>query len=696
MGKEPIGLYLIRLISTFFLLFFMGMVYWSSLLIEQDLRSINHEINRLADAIEKQERPETSPEPHQTSFLPKPKLQTTTARRQIDPILPNLLNEDLFYTKTLPNLLGPSFKPSGTMHSSSIGKPDNLHPFANWSDVVGWNRLCVPSAATLEFGKYETMAPQLAIKMEERKRKEGEGKEYWVHLRDDLFWQPVEPGMLPEKIDLSPHFLKQHRVSADDFKFWYDAMMNPFNNEPGALAFRNLYNDVESVEVIDPLTLVVRWKAYPIKQADGSIVYQSKYVAKQLTGALRPLPSFVYKYFPDGAKIIEDDSDPNAYRNNSVWANNFTQHWAKNIIVGCGPWKFDRFTENQISFKRNPHYPYPLDALTEKRETFFKNSWESVWLDFKVGKTEMYNIQPDQMMELETFLKSPLYKKQESEGNKIDRLTYLARSFQYIGWNQAKPYFKAKKVRQALTMAINRERILRQNVNDQGVIITGPFFIHSPSYDQSIAPWPYDPEQARHILEEEGWFDSDGDGIIDKEIDGKRVPFQFRLTYFVKNGLSKSIAEYIATSLKELGIDCILHGVDLADLSAAFDDKTFDALYLGWGLGTPPEDPRQLWYSTGAKEKGSSNAVGFSNPEADQIIDALQYEENQKQRIALYHRLHAILHDEQPYTFLFSPKVLLLYRNRVQNVFIPVDRPDLIPGANIAEPDSSVFWIKEY
>ncbi|MCE5316045.1 MAG: permease, partial [Parachlamydia sp.] len=130
-------------------------------------------------------------------------------------------------------------------------------------------------------------------------------------------------------------------------------------------------------------------------------------------------------------------------------------------------------------------------------------------------------------------------------------------------------------------------------------------------------------------------------------------------------------------------------------LSAIFDDKSFDAVLLGWSLGSPPEEPRQLWSSAGATEKGSSNAVGFSNKEADAIIDALEYESNPQKRQELYHRFHKIIYEEQPYTFLYTPKTTLLYRQYIQNVFIPAKRQDLVPGANVTEPDSSIFCIKE-
>ena len=210
--------------------------------------------------------------------------------------------------------------------------------------------------------------------------------------------------------------------------------------------------------------------------------------------------------------------------------------------------------------------------------------------------------------------------------------------------------------------------------------------------NESIIP-PNNNLMFSQMLEEEGWYDSDGDGILDKEINGKRVPFRFALTYYVKNPSSKANSDYVATALKEIGIDCELNGVDIADLSSMFDEKSFDALYLGWSLGTPPEEPKQLWHSSGADEKGSSNAVGFKNSEADGLIEALQYEYSQGKRTQYYHRFHEIIHDETPYTFLYTPKTTLLYRDYVKNIFIPTERPDLVPGAEVAEPVPSIFWL---
>ncbi len=690
MGKEPLGLYIFRFLLICGIFLLLGLLYWSSTSLEQDVKKVISDQQDLKKEIETLHQSLHS-SPTRTANPLRVSSERSIQRPHIDPNLPNILQEDPFFSTTLPKLLGEGFRPHGTFQRDQLGRPDNLHPFTNWSHIAAWNSMCTVSVARSLFGKYESYAPNMAIKVEERKNEKTGEVEFWVHLRKGVFWQPLKQSFFPEGIVLAKQFLEKQPVTAEDFKFYFDAVMNPYVQEAGAIALRTYLSDIAEIKVLDPLTFIVRWKSLEVKEPDGTISYKPKYIAKLWTGALRPLASFVYKYFSDGAKVVEDDSNPETYRTNSVWAQNFNQHWAKNVIVSCGPWIFDGMTDRQIHFKRNPAHFFPYDALAEATEVHFKDTLEAIWEDFKIGKTDTYELRPDELLELSNFLQSPQYQAQVKSGKAIKRLDYVARVYAYIGWNSAKPYFSSKKVRQAMTMAIDRSRIIRQNLNGMGIETNGTFYRYSNAYDTSLKPWPYDVQQAKRLLEDEGWYDSDNDGIIDKQINEKKVPFSFSLTYYVKTPTTKAICEYIATALKDLGINCHLNGVDIADLSAAFEDKSFDGLSLAWSLGTPPEDPKQVWYSAGAREKGSSNAVGFANKEADAIIDALQYETNPEKRVALYHRFDAIIHEEAPYTFLYTPKVALLYREYVKNVFLPVERKDLIPGADVSEPDNSIF-----
>ena len=685
----------LRFIFHAFFFALVVMLLWSSFLVEENLQNLRDENSNIkSEILNLQEEVRDIKDSIENGQFIESKEFSIKKRPYIDPNLPNLLKEDQFYEKTLPALLGMNFKPGGTRFIATIGKPDDLHPFTNWGQVSAWQALCSASLARLEFGKYETFSPSMAIKIEERKRKDSNLSEYWVHLRDDLYWQPLSEKLFEGNVKLAPQFLKKQKVTSHDFKFYHDALMNPYNQEGGAVALRNYYGDIEEIEIIDDQTFVVRWLAKEVIDKDGNKENKIKYVAKQLTGNLSPLASFVYKYFPDGSKIIDDDSDPDIYRKSSVWAQNFAEHWAKNIIVSSGPWVFDGMTDRQIQFRRNPDHFNNLDALTKRIEEQFKNTPDTIWQDFKAGRLDTYNLQPDQHIEFENFLASDLYKEQVKQGSAIKRLDYPGRLFAYVGWNQENPFFKSRKVRRALTYAIDRDRIIEQYLNGMGLQITGPFAHDSSSYDKTIDPWPFNPKKALQLLEEEGWYDSDGDGIIDKDFDGKRLPFEFSLTYYVKNPTTKALCEYIADALSNIGIKCHLKGVDIADLSQAIEGRSFDALFLAWGLGTPPEDPRQLWHSEGANQPGSSNYISFMNKEVDEIIEKLTFEDDPIIRKQLYHRFHKILHDEQPYTFLYAPKIVMLYREYLQNVFIPANRQDLIPGADIEEPISSIFWIK--
>src|SRR6185295_5285155 len=164
------------------------------------------------------------------------------------------------------------------------------------------------------------------------------------------------------------------------------------------------------------------------------------------------------------------------------------------------------------------------------------------------------------------------------------------------------------------------------------------------------------------------------------------------LTYYVKNPVTRSNVELIASQLKQVGILCEPYGVDVQDLTQVLDDKSFDAYALAWTAGTPPEDPRQIWHSSTAQEKGSSNTISFANKEADELIELLTYESDPTLRTKYYHQFHALMHEEAPYTFLYTPKLNMVLWNWIENVFVPAERQDLIPGAVTTEPQPTYGW----
>ncbi|ANH78399.1 ABC transporter substrate-binding protein [Candidatus Chlamydia sanziniae] len=676
------------------------LLYWSSNLLEKDVKSIKSNVRDVQDDIREISRLIKQQSSQTLNLSPNPAIVSSIACNKTlsmvygDSTYRNLLSPDPYMQQSLPDLLGVNFTSKGVLRTAHVGKPDNLNPFNGFDYVIKFYELCVPALANPHVGKYEEFSPGLAVKIEEHATVDGSGdKEFHVYLRPHVFWSPINPGFFPKHVQLDKKFLQPHPVTAHDFKFYYDVVMNPYVATMGAVALRSYFEDIISFTIENDLKFVVRWKAHTIVNDEGQEERRVLYSAFSNTLCLRPLPCFVYQYFANGEKIIDDAHDSDIYRKDSVWAQNFVAHWANNYVVSCGAFYFGGLDDEKVVFLRNPDYYDPLGALVEKRYVYFKDSTDALFQDFKTGKIDIAYLPPNQTDNLQNFMKSPAYTKQAAKGEAIRELVASDRAYTYIGWNCYSLFFQSRQVRRAMNMAIDRDRVIEQCLGGRGRTISGPFAHYSPSYNQEVEGWHYSPEEAIRLLEEEGWIDTDGDGIREKVIDGVVVPFRFRLCYYVKSFIARMIADYMVTVCKEIGVECSLLGLDMADLSYAFDEKNFDALLMGWCLASPPEDPRALWHSEGAMEKGSANVVGFQNEEADLIIDKLSYEYDPEERVRLYHRFHEIIHEEAPYAFLYARYYSLLYKDYVKNVFIPIHRVDLIPEAQDETINIDKVWL---
>jgi ABC-type transport system substrate-binding protein len=104
------------------------------------------------------------------------------------------------------------------------------------------------------------------------------------------------------------------------------------------------------------------------------------------------------------------------------------------------------------------------------------------------------------------------------------------------------------------------------------------------------------------------------------------------------------------------------------------EDREFEAYSGAWSM--PWEsDPYQIWHSSQADQAQSSNRIGFRNKEADALIEELRRTFEKEDRIKLYHRIHRILFEEQPYTFFYSPKSVFAWWDRVKRVEFSEVRP---------------------
>ena len=244
----------------------------------------------------------------------------------------------------------------------------------------------------------------------------------------------------------------------------------------------------------------------------------------------------------------------------------------------------------------------------------------------------------------------------------IDSLTA---GYLYIGWNEArnnKPtYFADKRVRRAMTMLIDRAAIVHDIMHDLATVPSGPYSALGPQADPSVAPLPYDPDGAKKLLAEAG-FTMKNDVLMGP--DGKEFAFDFM--YVTNRDVGKQVATFTHDAMARAGIVVRLAPVEWSTLLQKTKERNYDAVFMGWG-GTVEDDLNQE-FSTEAMKGVGDNFVQYSNPEFDRILQIARFTPDPVKRRGMWHQLHRIIADDQPYTFVFADKELDAVSKRFKGV----------------------------
>ena len=211
----------------------------------------------------------------------------------------------------------------------------------------------------------------------------------------------------------------------------------------------------------------------------------------------------------------------------------------------------------------------------------------------------------------------------------------------YLGYNLKHSFFKDKRVRQALSYAINKEEIIDGILLGQGVIATGPYKPDMWAYNPDVRKFPYDPEKAMALLAEAG-FRKGTDGLLHKN--GK--PFEFTVITNQGNDVRIRCAELIQRRLAQLGITLKIRVIEWASFVNEFIDKrNFEAVILGWTIPNDP-DIYDIWHSSkqGPKEL---NFTSFENREVDDLLVKARETLSQEERRKYYWRIQEIIAEER-------------------------------------------------
>ncbi len=443
-------------------------------------------------------------------------------------------------------------------------------------------------------------------------------------LRDDLTWSDGKP------------------ITAHDVKFSFQVIMSDAVIVP---AVRTGTDKLQWVEAYDDQTLVI---------------FHKQPLATNTTNLSFPvIPKHIYQ------KSIAEDP--------RMTTSAYHSKLEDRPVTGGAYTLVKRARNQEFVMQRRESY-YQHRGQQVRRKPYFKEvrvkvieDANTALLALKGGQIEEMILRPEQWASQtndESFYR---------RNTKVTALEWT--SFHFV-WNIKTPYFSDPRVRQAMSWTFDYDELFETISRGMYQRNRGTFHPTSWMFPQD-GPEPYhqDLDRAEDLLDEAGWEDSDGDGIRDKMLGGKRVPFEFTmLTYQSQTGIQ--VATLMKECLDQIGVVCHVKPTEFTVLTQRVRDHQFQGAMGGWGSGTDPDTSTNIWVSGEGRNYGN-----YSNSRVDALFEQGRHEFDRKKRAAIYGEIHKLLWEDQPYTWLFYRNAFYAFSKKLRGYnFSPRGPFDYSPG----------------
>lgn len=420
-------------------------------------------------------------------------------------------------------------------------------------------------------------------------------------------------------------------ITAEDVRWTWQAQTDP------QVAWRNRRHkdSIRDVEVVDPRTVRFHFtESYPSQLEDANL---GVVLPKHAWGEL-PFS----EWRASGSRFVER-------------------------IVSSGPFVLEEWRPNQeMVLRRNELYYRQGAPLLDRiviRVIPEKTSQISQLLGGSIDYVQV--VPPDQVERIEGH-----------DDTEID--AYWGRQFDYLCWNTRRAGLESVAVRRALTQAIDRQAIIDSIYRGYAKVGVTGILSSTWAFDDSLEPWPYSRSEADAALAAAGFADGDGDGVLERN--GEKLAFEL----IIPNGnrVHLDAATLIQAQLGRAGVGLTQRPIEFQTWVERVKSGDFDVALGGWEIPSSLD----MRFAFHTEEIGNYNFGGYSNPELDRLIDAAKKAGSVDERRRLLHEVQAILHRDQPYTFLWEPQKLNARRKRVQD-----SRPNSLNSYfNIDE-----WWVRE-
>ncbi|MEO1953132.1 MAG: peptide-binding protein [Campylobacterales bacterium] len=392
------------------------------------------------------------------------------------------------------------------------------------------------------------------------------------------------------------------KFDANDVVFTYKTIISPKIATPYSSSFRF----VKSVEALDDFTI--------------KVVYKKPYFKALETWMMGMLPYH----------ILKDEKN--------LMTSKFNTH-----PIGTGAYKLKKLEfSKDIILSANGDY-------FEKKPKIDKISFHIIadsmtrFLMLKSGALDVGSIEPIQLerqLDKEFFKKFNIYEE-------------ISHSYTYLGFNLRKKKFQDARVREALSLAIDRDELVKILFFKHAKVCTGPFLPKTKAFNDDVKAPQQNIQKAKQLLKEAGY--------------DKNHPFTFEIVTSNSSAIRPYAVEILQYQLRKIGVKVKIRVMEWqAFLNMVVFPHKFDAVLLGWGLSSTP-DPYLFWHSDNDK-KGGFNLVGYKNKKLDKMIEKSQSMVDREELSRLWKKMFKIIVDDNPYLFLYIPNSITVVNKDIKNV----------------------------
>lgn len=450
-------------------------------------------------------------------------------------------------------------------------------------------------------------------------------------------------------------------VTAADVLFTFKALFNPKVN---AEASRSYFSSVKDI-VVDPAnsrryTIVTNEKYILGEAALGSMYVMPAYIY-DAQGLMRDIP---FADLADSAKVAALANDPRIQQFADAFnGERFARE--KGAVVGSGPYQFDGWETGQrirVVRKKN----WWGDALAEDKPVL---AAYPDTLDFLIvpDPTATLNAIADQAIDVSTQIDSRDFKGLMTNPNVSKYYNFHNPSvFQVltIAINTRDPLLSDKRTRRALAHLMDVDALIRDLYEGFATRVSGPFHPSKAYYHKDLPLIAFDVAKAKELLAAAGWQDTNGNGTLDKDVNGERRELEIELLVAASSRFGNDMALLFQNNARQAGIKLTINAKAFPTIMAEHVVPRKYQLYAG-GFASEhlPDDPKQLWHTSSDTPSGS-NRVGFGNAETDALIDNIRTSLDENTRNQGYRKLQEIIYDEQPMIFMFAPQDRIIISKR--------------------------------